>query len=146
MPLPGPSKECPFCQGHIMGDRPGRNCSTTYSCGASNFTTTLATSFNKSWAVHDITSGVPGVMVESYPGLAKYVWTRESASGMSNFLGSWFSEAGFDVSCDSNFTHLACMSGLRTYMLMGSGVPIPIIIHWLASNVRVNWHAQKKFE
>jgi hypothetical protein len=23
-------EECPFCKGHIMGDRPGRNCSTTY--------------------------------------------------------------------------------------------------------------------
>lgn len=36
VPLPH-SAECPFCQGHIMGDRPGRNCSTTYSCGPSPF-------------------------------------------------------------------------------------------------------------
>ena len=36
MPL-APSAECPFCNSHIMGDRPGRNCSTTYRCGPSPF-------------------------------------------------------------------------------------------------------------
>ena len=33
--------ECPFCHGHIMGDRPGRNCSTTYSCGPLPFLSAL---------------------------------------------------------------------------------------------------------
>ena len=90
------SKECAFCYGHIMGDRVGRNCSTTYSCGSSAFVTGLQHAFEPSLAVHDITDGLPGAMVEGYPGLAKYVWTNASATALSNFLGAWLPAHGFD--------------------------------------------------
>ena len=33
---------CPCCTGHVMGDLPGRNCTTTYACGAGSFTDALA--------------------------------------------------------------------------------------------------------
>jgi hypothetical protein len=95
-----PSKaECPFCTGHIMGDRPGRNCSTTYSCGesSSSFSTKLRATFPTKLAVHDITNGTtPGVMVESYPGLATYIWSKDAASVLSTFLAETVSSAGFD--------------------------------------------------
>ena len=79
IPLAYDADECPFCKGHIMGDRPGRNCSTTYTCGPSLFLAALQKAFPRRLAVHDITDGLPGVMIESYPGLAKYVWGQESA-------------------------------------------------------------------
>lgn len=77
--LPADPAECPFCHGHIMGDRAGRNCSTTYQCGPSPFLTALQAAFPKELATHDITDGLPGVMVETYPGLAHYVWNNRSA-------------------------------------------------------------------
>ena len=64
------SAECPFCKSHIMGDKPGRNCSTTYRCGPSAFLSALQHAFAPRLAVHDLTDGLPGRMVESYPGLA----------------------------------------------------------------------------
>ena len=45
LPLAYNAKECPFCKSHIMGDRAGRNCSTTYQCGPSPFLTKLQTIF-----------------------------------------------------------------------------------------------------
>ena len=68
----GTNLECPFCQGHIMGDRGGRNCTTTYACGPSPFLAALQAKFPAAQAVHDITDGTPGVMVQGYPGLVKY--------------------------------------------------------------------------
>ena len=95
IPLP-PSAECPFCRGHIMGDRPNRNCSTTYKCGPSPFLSALHATFPTRLAVHDITNSTPGVCIESYPGLAKYIWTAESAPLLADFLGGWLTENGFD--------------------------------------------------
>ena len=34
-------KRVPFCHSHIMGDKPGRNCTTTYACGPSSFLANL---------------------------------------------------------------------------------------------------------
>lgn len=79
-----------------MGDRPGRNCSTTYHCGPSPFLTQLQQTFSPKLAVHDVTDGLPGVMLESYPGLAKYVWNADSAPLLAKFLGDWVSAHGFD--------------------------------------------------
>ena len=90
------STECPFCHGHIMGDRPGRNCSTTYACGRSPFLDALQSAFPQRLAVHDVTEGHPGVCIESYPGLAKYVWTAQSAPLLASFLGDWIVDHGFD--------------------------------------------------
>ena len=90
------SAECPFCHGHIMGDRTGRNCSTTYHCGPSRFLSGLQEAFPNRLAVHDITDGLPGVMVESYPGLATYVWSNASAFALANFLGDWLLRDGYD--------------------------------------------------
>jgi hypothetical protein len=90
------SAECPFCHGHIMGDRPGRNCSTTYTCGPSPFLTGLHKAFPNKMAVHDITDGLPGVMLESYWGLAKYVWTSASCDALADYLSRSLMAVGFD--------------------------------------------------
>ena len=87
--IPADPSECPFCKGHIMGDRPGRNCTTTYQCGPSPFLTGLQHTFPSRYAVHDISEGVPGVMVESYPGLAKYVWNNVTAPLLADYLATW---------------------------------------------------------
>ena len=97
MPIVGRTDiECPFCRGHIMGDRPGRNCTTTYQCGPSPFLSALQSTFPTSQAVHDITDGVPGVMVQGYPGLAKYIWNNVSAPLLATFLSDWLKHNGFD--------------------------------------------------
>ena len=79
-----------------MGDRPGRNCSTTYHCGPSPFLDALQQAFPAELAVHDITDGRPGVMVESYPGLAHYVWNNRTAPALASFLSKWLLEGGWD--------------------------------------------------
>lgn len=79
-----------------MGDRPNRNCSTTYKCGPSPFLSALQSTFPPRLAVHDITNGTPGECVESYPGLAKYVWNSKSAPLLADFLGGWLLDHGFD--------------------------------------------------
>ena len=94
--LPANESECPFCQGHIRGDRAGRNCSTTYHCGPSAFLSALQATFPKELATHDITDGLPGVMVSTYPGLAHYVWNNRSAPLLAKFLGKWLTDHGFD--------------------------------------------------
>jgi hypothetical protein len=97
MPLLGATaQECPFCRGHIMGDRAGRNCSTTYACGPSPFLSALQRTFPAALAVHDVTNGAPGTMVEGYPGLAQYVWNNQSAPLLAKFLGGWIKDHGFD--------------------------------------------------
>eukprot|EP00039_Didymoeca_costata_P031617 m.35663 g.35663 ORF g.35663 m.35663 type:complete len:367 (-) comp8923_c1_seq2:179-1279(-) len=95
MPL-AHSEECPFCQGHIMGDKYGRNCSTTYTCGPSPFLNGLQSVFPSKDAVHDITNGTPGVMVESYPGLAKYIWNNKSTPILAKYLSDYIKENQFD--------------------------------------------------
>ena len=81
-----------------MGDRPGRNCSTTYSCGGvSPFIPALHPLPNiNQLAVHDITDPAQPVMVEGYPGLAKYVWNNRSAPLLAKFLSSWLKTHEFD--------------------------------------------------
>jgi hypothetical protein len=135
------SEECPFCKGHIMGDRPGRNCSTTYHCGPSSFLTSLHEVFPNKLAVHDITDGLPGVMLESYPGLAKYIWTSKSAQLLAEFLSKWITDHGFDgMYFDGYITPASidfhqcktkeegCTSFMkpnRTYDIDGDGIPDP---------------------
>eukprot|EP00944_MAST-04C_sp_MAST-4C-sp1_P000369 g369.t1 len=139
IPLAYDPKECPFCHSHIMGDKPGRNCTTTYACGPSSFLANLQGIFLKKFAVHDITKGLPGVMVESYPGLAKYVWNSKSTPLLANFLSSWVIDNGFDgIYLDGyvqpnkvNFEQCelkeeGCQSFLKanhTYDIDGDGLP-----------------------
>ena len=81
-----------------MGDRLGRNCSTTYSCGGvSPFVAALHALPNiNTMAVHDITDPKQPVMVEGYPGLAKYVWNNRSAPLLAAFLSGWLKDNDFD--------------------------------------------------
>jgi hypothetical protein len=91
------SSECAFCRGdHLHGDRPGRNCSTSYQCGPSPYLSALQEGFPQRLAVHDVTNGAPGVMFEGYPGLAKYEFTEEAARRLSNFLSGWIMRHDFD--------------------------------------------------
>jgi len=97
MPLNPGATECPFCGDWIMGTRPNRNCSTTYHCGPSPFLSALrALPGIDKLAVHNITAGLPGVMLESYPGLARYTWTQKLATMLADFFAGWLKEHGFD--------------------------------------------------
>ena len=62
----------------------------------SAFSDALQKAFPPQLAVHDITDGTPGVMVESYPGLPKYVWNNASAPLLATFLSGWLKDHGFD--------------------------------------------------
>ena len=69
---------------------------TTYRCGPSPFLSALQDTFPLAQAVHDITDGMPGTMVEGYPGLAKYIWNNVSAPLLAKFLSNWLNDNGYD--------------------------------------------------
>jgi hypothetical protein len=63
--------------GHIMGDKPGRNCSTTYQCTDGHtpkFNKMVNDAFPKSWAQTNL---VNNTIHCSYPGQAYYVPFKE---------------------------------------------------------------------
>ena len=101
MPLkPSDPLLCPFCTGHTMGDRPGRNCSTTYQCSDPKynpFVRDLNRVFPTTLAIRKLyPANHSYTLVETYPGLAGYLWTEASASILSKFLSSWVTELGLD--------------------------------------------------
>ena len=91
---------CPCCTGHVMGDLPGRNCSTTYACGAGSFTDALAAAVPPTALVArlDDPQAPPGTRVVqcAYPGLAMFVPSAQSALLVADFVGGFVLEAGFD--------------------------------------------------
>jgi hypothetical protein len=97
LPILASKEVCPFCTGHVMGDLAGRNCSTTYPCGAGDFTTALNATFPAELAVRIRTWAHPQWrLVEGYPGLPAYLWTAKTAPLLANFLGNWLKSRGFD--------------------------------------------------
>lgn len=82
--------------GHIMGDRPGRNCSTTYSCTdgvTPEFNRLVNSAFPKAWAANNLTTNS---LVCGYAGQATYVPFKESADSLTKMLSSVVENAGFD--------------------------------------------------
>jgi hypothetical protein len=101
MPLkPADPRTCPFCQGHTMGDRPGRNCTTTYHCSdpAHNpFVKALNDVFPAELAIRQLYAANGSYsLVQGYPGLAAYMWTAKSTSILHAFLTNWIKDKGFD--------------------------------------------------
>jgi len=82
--------------GHIMGDRSGRNCSTTYACTdgvTPEFNQLINNAFPKKWAVNNLTTNS---LVCGYAGQATYVPFKESADSLTKMLASVVAGAGFD--------------------------------------------------
>lgn len=104
IPIKPTDGSCPNCTGHIMGDRPGRNCTTTYSCATtpSAFSAALNAAFLGVWAARDgktvVAGGVPTER-GFYAGQANYIPFRDSAAALSGFLGTWLPAHGFDGVC-----------------------------------------------
>jgi hypothetical protein len=88
---------CACCTGHVMGDLPGRNCSTTYSCGAGTFTDALAAAIPPETFVA-LLGGAPGQreLQCGYPGLPAYVPSAASAPLIASFVADFFAAAGLD--------------------------------------------------
>jgi hypothetical protein len=88
---------CPCCTGHVMGDLSGRNCSTTYACGAGTFTDALAAVIPASTFVARLDeTPFKRVLQCGYPGLPSYIHSAESTPILTSFLGSWLPDHGFD--------------------------------------------------
>jgi hypothetical protein len=101
MPLkPIDPQTCWFCQGHTMGDRPGRNCSTTYACSDPQynpFVKELNQLFPPTLAVRQLyPSNTSYSLVQGYPGLASYMWTSHTTPLLHGFLSKWVTTVGFD--------------------------------------------------
>ena len=91
---------CACCTGHVMGDREGRNCSTTYPCSDGHspaYLQSLNAHFPPSYAARKPSAdGGPPALRCSYPGLAQYVWSNRSAPAIGAWLGGWATQHGFD--------------------------------------------------
>ena len=84
-----------------MGDRPGRNCTTTYRCyddlADNPFVAALNAVFPPELAVRRLTPANKSYeLVEAYPGLAAYLWTERSTEVLHRFLSAWLQRVGFD--------------------------------------------------
>jgi hypothetical protein len=80
--------------GHVMGDRPGRNCSTypQYQCGPGTWSNAIAkSSFHPSYAVNQLLPNSTETVVCLYPGLAFYVPFPESIKAMVQLMVSQLS-------------------------------------------------------
>jgi len=85
--------------GHIMGDRDGRNCSTTYKCTdgqTPEFNRQVNDAFPKEWAKRQLGPGSDPVLQCGYKGQATYVMFNESAYSLAKMLSSVVLEQGFD--------------------------------------------------
>jgi len=87
--------------GHIMGDRDGRNCTTTYKCTdgvTPEFNRLVNTAFPKSWAKREIDpSGVKQPVLQcGYKGQATYVMFEESAESLAKMLSQVVLDGHFD--------------------------------------------------
>lgn len=103
MPVTGSPELCPnaFCQGHVMGDRAGRNCTTTYACGAGTFTKALNDSVPHELLVRTRTAADKRwKFVEGYPGLAAYCWNKKLATVLARFLGGFIKDNAMDGICE----------------------------------------------
>ena len=96
MPVTASPDICPFCTGHIMGDRDGRNCTTTYPCGQGTFTEALNKSVPHELLIRRRTATHrQWQLVEGYPGLPAYCWNKRLAPLLANFLGDWIKARRF---------------------------------------------------
>jgi hypothetical protein len=81
--------------GHVMGDKPGRNC-TLYSCGPGIWTTEISKVFPSRYALNQLFGNGTEQVICGYPGLASYVPFKESVDVMVSLLSNWILSYGFD--------------------------------------------------
>lgn len=134
-PYPRPlahMRSCPNCTGHIMGDRPGRNCSTTYACSdgvSPPFNAALNAAFPGAWAARAgktvLAGGTDAMHAGFYPGQANYIPFNASAYALSALLGSWLPPRGFDgIYLDGyGMLQLSDLAPLGSLDWDGDGVP-----------------------
>jgi len=111
--------------GHVMGDKPGRNCSF-YACGDGPWTESIRSAFSSQWAITDLTKKE---VVCLYPGLAAYAWFDQSANAIVELFSNWLNAVPFDGFYLDGFTRLtaytqnvAPLSGI-TFDSNGDGEP-----------------------
>jgi hypothetical protein len=83
--------------GHVMGDKPGRNCSTSYRCGKGKWTDEINKVFESRLALRQLhDDGRDPTVICTYPGLARYVPCRESVEIVTKLITRWVTETAFD--------------------------------------------------
>jgi len=102
--------------GHVMGDRPGRNCPTSYPCGAGNYSTTINYIFPPNYALNMINSNGTNSIICDYPGLATYIPSQDSANIIANFLS--------DVILDTQMDGIYLDNSVDVQLLEATFVPL----------------------
>lgn len=97
---------CPCCTGHIMGDRPNRNCSTSYHCAESSaYQTLINDAFPAALARNQLFPNGSSAATCIYPGQAYYIPCAASVKSLAPMLASVVAEAGFDGVYIDNYIH-----------------------------------------
>ena len=95
--LPPDQSQCPCCTGHIMGDKPGRNCSTSYHCAESSaYQSLINHAFPASLARNQLFPNGSKSATCVYPGQAYYIPCSASVKSLAPMLASVVAQAGFD--------------------------------------------------
>ena len=103
---PANSALCPCCTGHIMGDKPDRNCSTSYHCAESSaYQTRINAAFPPALARNQLFSNGSSSATCIYPGQAYYIPSAASVKTLAPMLASVVAEAGFDGVYVDNYIH-----------------------------------------
>jgi hypothetical protein len=103
---PAHTSVCPCCTGHIMGDKPNRNCSTSYHCAESSLYQSLINeAFPAALARNQLFPNGSSAATCIYPGQAYYIPCAASVKALAPMLASVVSEAGFDGIYIDNYIH-----------------------------------------
>ena len=103
---PTDTARCPCCTGHIMGDKPGRNCSTSYHCAESSaYQSLLNDAFPAALARNELFPNGSSAATCIYPGQAYYIPCAASVKTVAPMLASVVNEAGFDGVYIDNYIH-----------------------------------------
>ena len=103
---PADSAQCPCCTGHIMGDKPNRNCSTSYHCAESSaYQSLINLAFPAALARNQLFPNGSSAATCIYPGQAYYVPSAASVKSLAPMLAAVVAEAGFDGVYIDNYIH-----------------------------------------
>jgi len=82
--------------GHVMGDKPGRNCTTSYQCGPGDYSRAISQMFPPKYALNMINSNGTYSIMCTYPGLATFIPSQDTSKIIANFLSKVVFDAQFD--------------------------------------------------
>jgi hypothetical protein len=103
---PADKAMCPCCTGHIMGDKPNRNCSTSYHCAESSaYQSLINDAFPATFARNQLFPNGSSAATCIYPGQAYYIPCAASVKTLAPMLASVVAEAGFDGVYIDNYIH-----------------------------------------